>query len=166
MFSGLSTFTQVHVVISLIGIVAGLIVAYGLLTAKRLDRWTALFLLATVATSVTGFFFPFHGFTPAIVVGIVSTVVLAVAILARYGRKLVGAWRWIYVVTALLALYFNVFVLIVQLFQKVSTLKALAPTQSEPPFQIAQLVTLVLFVVLTILAVRRFWPGKAVTSKQ
>jgi hypothetical protein len=160
MFSGLSTFTQVHVVISLIGIVAGLIVAYGLLTAKRLDRWTALFLLATVATTVTGFFFPFHGFTPAIVVGIVSTVVLAVAILARYGRKLAGAWRWIYVVTALLALYFNVFVLIVQLFQKVPTLKALAPTQSEPPFQIAQLVTLVLFVVLTILAVRRFRPGE------
>jgi hypothetical protein len=158
MFSGLSTFTQVHVVISLIGIVAGLIVAFGMLTAKRLDRWTALFLLTTVATSVTGFFFPFHGFTPAIVVGIVSTVVLAVAILARYGRKLAGAWRWIYVVTALLALYLNVFVLIVQLFQKVPTLKALAPTQSEPPFQIAQLVTLTLFVVLTILAVRRFRP--------
>ena len=160
MFSGLSTFTHVHVVISLIGIVAGLIVAFGLLTAKRLDRWTALFLLATVATTVTGFFFPFHGFTPAIGVGIVSTVVLAVAIVARYGRKLAGAWRWIYVVTALLALYFNVFVLIVQLFQKVPTLKALAPTQSEPPFQIAQLVTLVLFVVLTILAVRRFRPRK------
>jgi hypothetical protein len=160
MIFGLSTFTHVHVVISLIGIVAGLIVAYGLLTANRLDRWTALFLLATVATTVTGFFFPFHGFTPAIVVGIVSTIVLAVAILARYGRKLAGAWRWIYVVTALLALYFNVFVLIVQLFQKVPTLKALAPTQSEPPFQIAQLVALVLFVVLTILAVRRFRPGE------
>jgi hypothetical protein len=166
MFSGLSTFTQVHVVISLIGIVAGLIVAFGLLTAKRLDRWTALFLLATAATTVTGFFFPFHGFTPAIVVGIVSTVVLGVAILARYGRKLAGAWRWIYVVTALLALYFNVFVLIVQLFQKVPTLKALAPTQSEPPFQIAHLVTLVVFVVLTILAVRRFRPGKAEGSRQ
>ena len=166
MIFGLSTFTQVHVVISLIGIVAGLIVAFGLLTAKRLDRWTALFLLTTVATSVTGFFFPFHGFTPAIGVGIVSTVVLAIAIFARYGRKLAGAWRWIYVVTALLALYFNVFVLIVQLFQKVPALKALAPTQSEPPFQIAQLVTLVLFVVLTILAVRRFRPGKAKGSRQ
>ena len=166
MFFGLSTFTQLHVVISLIGIVAGLIVAFGLLTAKRLDRWTALFLLTTVATSVTGFFFPFHGFTPAIGVGIVSTVVLAIAIFARYGRKLAGAWRWIYVVTALLALYFNVFVLIVQLFQKVPRLKALAPTQSEPPFQIAQIVTLVLFVVLTILAVRRFRQGKAEGSRQ
>jgi hypothetical protein len=159
MFSGLSTFTQVHVVISLIAIVAGLIVVFGLLTAKRLDRWTALFLLATVATSVTGFFFPFHGFTPAIVVGIVSMVVLALAILARYGRKLAGAWRWIYVVTAMIALYLNVFVLIVQLFQKVPALKALAPTQFEPPFQITQLVSLVLFIVLTILAVRRFRPG-------
>jgi hypothetical protein len=159
MFSGLSTFTQVHVVISLIAIIAGLIVVFGLLTAKRLDRWTALFLLAAVATSVTGFFFPFHGFTPAIVVGIVSMVVLALAILARYGRKLAGAWRWIYVVTAMIALYLNVFVLIVQLFQKVPALKALAPTQSEPPFQITQLVSLVLFIVLTILAVRRFRPG-------
>jgi hypothetical protein len=155
---GLSTFTQVHVIISLIAIVSGLIVTYGLLTAKRLDRWTALFLLTTAATSVTGFFFPFHGFTPAIGVGIVSTLVLALGILARYGRKLAGAWRWIYVVAALLTLYLNVFVLIVQLFQKVPGLKALAPTQSEPPFQIAQLMTLVLFVVLTIFAVRRFKP--------
>jgi hypothetical protein len=125
-----------------------------------------------VATSVTGFFFPFHGFTPAIGVGIVSLVVLAVAIFARYGRKLSGPWPWIYVVTAMIALYLNVFVLIVQLFQKVPALKALAPTQSEPPFQIAQLVTLALFVVLTILAVRRFRPEvvsgrqSAVSSKQ
>jgi hypothetical protein len=159
MFSGLSTFTQVHVVISLIGIVAGLIVAFGLLTAKRLNRWTALFLVFTLATTVTGFFFPFHGFTPAIGVGIFSTVVLAVAIFARYIRKLADAWRWIYVVTALLALYLNVFVLIVQLFQKVPTLKALAPNQSEPPFQIAQLATLALFIVITVLAVRRFRPN-------
>jgi hypothetical protein len=158
MLLGLSTFTQVHVVISLIAIGSGLIVAFGLLTAKRLDRWTALFVLTTIATTATGFFFPFHGFTPAIGVGIVSTIVLAVLILARYGGKLAGAWRWIYVVTALLSLYLNVFVLIVQLFQKVPELKALAPTQSEPPFQIAQLVTLALFVVLTILAVRRFRP--------
>jgi hypothetical protein len=161
MLFGLSTFTQVHVVISLIAIVSGLVVAFGLLTAKRFDRWTALFLLTTLATTITGFFFPFHGFTPAIGVGIVSTFVLAVAIFARYGRKLAGAWRWLYVVTALLSLYLNVFVLIVQLFQKVPALKALAPTQSEPPFQIAQLVTLALFVVLTVLAVRRFRPQYA-----
>lgn len=164
MLSGLSTFTQVHVVISLIAIVFGLIVAFGLLTAKRLDRSTALFLLTTAATIVTGFFFPFHGFTPAIGVGIVSALVLAVAIFALYGRKLVGAWRWIYVITALLALYLNVFVLIVQLFQKVPALKVLAPTQAEPPFQIAQLVTLVLFVALTILAVRRFKPAASLES--
>src|SRR6267378_4266454 len=150
------TFTQVHVVISLLAIFAGLVVAFGLLTAKRFDCWTAFFLIMTVLTSVTGFFFPFHGFTPAIYVGIVSLVVLAIAIFARYGRKLAGAWRWIYVVTAMLALYLNVFVLIVQLFQKVPALKALAPTQSEPPFMVAQLVAFALFVVLTIVAVIRF----------
>lgn len=165
MIFGMTTFTQVHVVISLIAIVAGLIVAFGLLTAKRLDGWTLLFLVSTLATSVTGFFFPFHGFTPAIGVGIVSLVVLAVAIFARYGRKLAGTWRWIYVVTAMIALYLNVFVLIVQLFQKVRALKALAPTQSEPPFLIAQVVTLVVFLVLTILAMRRFRPN-AVSSKR
>src|SRR6266850_5210524 len=158
MMLGLTTFTQVHVVISLIAIVSGFVVAFGLLTAKRFDRWTALFLATTVATSVTGFFFPFHGVTPAIGVGIISLVLLAIAIFARYGRKLAGAWRWIYVVTAMTALYLNVFVLIVQLFQKVPALKALAPTQSEPPFLVAQLVALVLFVVLTIFAAIKFRP--------
>jgi hypothetical protein len=114
----------------------------------------------TLLTSVTGFFFPFHGFTPAIGVGIISLVLLAVAILARYGRKLSGAWRWIYVVTAMLSLYLNVFVLIVQLFQKVPALKTLAPTQSEPPFQIAQLGVLLIFILLTIFAAIRFRPGR------
>ena len=155
----MTTFTKVHVVISLIAIFAGFIVAFGLLTAKRLDGWTTLFLVTTVATSVTGFFFPFHGFTPAIGVGIVSLVVLAVAIFARYGRQLTGAWRWIYVVTAMLALYLNFFVLIAQSFQKVPALKALAPTQSEPPFLVAQLVAFALFVVLTIVAVIKFRTG-------
>ena len=158
MILGMVSFTKVHVVISLIAIVSGFFVAYGLLTAKRFNGLTAFFLVTTVATSVTGFFFPFHGFTPAIGLGIVSLVVLAVAIFAWYGRQLTGPWRWIYVVTAMIALYLNVFVLIVQLFQKVPALKALAPTQSELPFQIAQLVTLALFVVLTIFAVRRFRP--------
>ena len=129
---------------------------FGLLAGNRLDRWTALFLLFTVATSVTGFFFPFHGFTPAIGVGIISMLVLAVAIFARYARKLAGAWRWIYVVTAMVALYLNVFVLIVQSFQKISVLKALAPTQSEPPFLFTQLFTLLLFIVLSIVAAIRF----------
>jgi K+-transporting ATPase A subunit len=160
MFSALTTFTKVHVVISLIAIFAGLVVAFGLLAAKRLDGWTTLFLLMTVLTSVTGFFFPFHGFTPAIGVGIISLVLLAIAILARYGRKLSGAWRWIYVVTAMLSLYLNVFVLIVQLFQKVPALKTLAPTQSEPPFQIAQLGALLIFILLIIFAAIRFRPSR------
>jgi len=158
MFSAMTTFTKVHVLISLIGIFAGFFVAFGLLSAKRLNGWTALFLITTVLTSVTGFFFPFHGFTPAIGVGIVSLVVLAIAIFARYGRKLSGAWRWIYAVTAMLAFYLNFFVLIVQLFQKVPALKALAPTQAEPPFLVVQLDTLVMFVVLTVLAATRFRP--------
>ena len=158
MLSALTTFTKIHVVISLIGIFAGFVIAFGLLTRRRLDGWTAIFLVMTLLTSVTGFFFPFHGFTPAIAVGIVSLVVLAVAIFARYGRKLNGAWRWIYVVSAMLALYLNFFVLIVQSFQKVPALKALAPTQSEPPFQLAQLGALVIFVVLTVFAAIRFRP--------
>src|SRR5438477_12073222 len=105
-----STFTFVHVLISLVGIGSGFVVIFGLLAGKRLDGWTALFLATTVLTSVTGFFFPFHGVTPAIVVGIISLVVLAIGIYARYLRKLAGAWRKTYVITALLALYFNVFV--------------------------------------------------------
>ena len=156
MFSSLSPFTKLHVVISLIGIVSGLVVMLGLLAGQKLNRWTALFLISTVAASVTGFFFPFHGVTPAIVVGIISLVLLAIAIVARYLRHLVGAWRWIYVVTAMISLYLNVFVLVVQLFQKVPALKALAPTQSEPPFAVTQLVVLALFVVLTIIAAIKF----------
>ena len=147
--------TVIHVVISLIGILSGLVVMFGMLARKRFDRWTVLFLATTVATSATGFFFPFHGFTPAIGVGIISLVVLAVAILARYVRHLAGAWRWIYVVSASAALYFNVFVLVVQLFQKVPDLKALAPTQSEPPFAATQFIVLILFVVLAIAALIR-----------
>jgi hypothetical protein len=131
------TFTQIHVVISLVGIASGLVVMLGLLTAKRFDRSTALFLASTVATSVTGFLFPFHGFTPAIGFGIISMVLLAFAIFARYARRLAGAWRRIYVVTAMIALYLNIFVLIVQLFQNVPSIKALAPTQTEPPFLVA-----------------------------
>jgi hypothetical protein len=154
--SNLHTFTIVHVMISLVGIFSGLVVMFGLLASKRLNRWTALFLLSTVTTSLTGFFFPFKGLTPAIVVGVISFVVLGVAIFARYVRRLVGAWRWIYVVTSMVALYLNVFVLIVQLFQRVPSLKTLAPTQSEPPFSVIQVSTLALFVVLTVLAAVKF----------
>jgi hypothetical protein len=149
-------------VISLIAIVSGLVVIFGMLLGRPLDGWTALFLATTAATSVTGFFFPFHGVTPAIVVGAISLVILAVAGLARYSRHLAGPWRWIYVVTAVVALYFNVFVLVVQLFQKIPALKALAPTQSEPPFAVSQLIVLIAFVVLGISAVRRFRVDKSI----
>jgi hypothetical protein len=137
-------------VISLVGIFSGFVVLFGLLTGKRLDGWTWLFLTTTVATSVTGFFFPFRGFTPAHAVGILSLTILAIALYARYSRQLNGAWRKTYVFTAMLSLYLNVFVLIVQAFQKVPALKDLAPTQTEPPFKLTQLVVLVLFVLLGI----------------
>ena len=150
------TFTKIHVVISLIGILTGLVVLIGLISGRRFNGWTAWFLVTTIATSATGFLFPFHGVTPAVIVGVLSLFLLAVAIFARYFRRFVGAWRWIYVVTALIALYLNVFVLIVQLFQKVPSLKALAPTQTEPPFLVAQLSTLLIFVLLTFTAVIRF----------
>jgi hypothetical protein len=154
----LEIYTLVHVATSLVGIAAGFAVLFGLLARKRLDGWTKLFLITTVATSVTGFFFPFHGFTPAIGVGIISSLVLAVAIFARYGRHLAGSWRWIYVVTATIALYLNVFVGIVQAFQKVPALKAIAPTQTEPPFAITQLVVLGLFILIGLVAAIRFRP--------
>src|SRR5437016_1771011 len=154
----LHIYTIIHVLISLVGIFTGLIVLFGMLAGKRLDGWTKRFLITTVATSVTGFFFPFHGFTPAITLGIMSLIVLAVAIFARYPRQLAGAWRWIYVVTAVITLYLNVFVGIVQAFEKIPALKAIAPTQTEPPFKLTQLVVLVLFVLITIVAAIRFRP--------
>jgi hypothetical protein len=151
-----STFTLVHVIISLVGIGSGFIVTFGLLTGNRLDGWTALFLATTVATSVTGFFFPFDHLLPSHKVGIISLVVLAVAILARYGLHLAGAWRRIYAVSAMIALYLNVFVGVVQAFEKVPALNAMAPTQTEPPFLVAQIAVLVIFVGLTILAAVKF----------
>jgi hypothetical protein len=152
----LRTFTIVHVVLSLVGIGSGLVVLVALLTRKRADRWTALFLATTVATSLTGFGFPVDHLLPSHVVGIISLVVLAVAITARYVRHLAGSWRRIYVITAMVALYLNVFVLVVQLFRKVPPLEAIAPTQSEPPFVVAQLVVLAVFVTLTAIATKRF----------
>jgi hypothetical protein len=151
-----STYTLIHVLLSLVGIGSGFVVLFGLLTGRRLNGWTALFLLTTVATSVTGFGFPFDHLLPSHKVGIISLFVLAVAILARYAFHLEGAWRWIYVVTAVIALYLNVFVGIVQSFEKVPALKAMAPTQSEPPFVVTQLVALALFIVLAFFAARRF----------
>ena len=153
-----STFTLVHVVLSLVEIVAGLIVVFRMFASKKLDGWTALFLATTVLTSVTGFFFPFDHILPSHIVGIVSLVVLAIAILALYALRLAGAWRWIYVVSAVMALYLNVFVGVVQAFQKLPLLASLAPTQSEPPFLIAQSVVLVIFIGFGVVTVRSFHP--------
>ena len=154
----LPTFTTLHVAISLIAIASGLIVVLGMLVAKPLNALTAIFLGTTVLTSLTGFLFPFKGVTPGIILGILSMVVLLGAIVARYALHLAGPWRWIYVVCSVLALWFNVFVFIVQSFEKVPALHALAPTQSEPPFFIAQLGALILFIILGILAVKKFHP--------
>jgi hypothetical protein len=153
-----ATFTTLHVILSLIGIVSGLIALLGMLAARRPDGWTALFLATTVLTSVTGFLFPRDHLLPSHVVGIISLAVLAIAMLALYVYHLAGAWRWIYVVSAVAALYFNLFVGVVQAFQKLPFLQPLAPTQSEPPFLAAQLVLLAIVVVLGILAVVRFRP--------
>jgi hypothetical protein len=156
----LSTFTMLHVIISLIGIVSGLVVLYGLLGSKVMPVWTALFLVTTILTSVTGFLFPFDKLLPSHMIGILSLVLLAIACVALYGMKLAGAWRWIYVLTAMIALYLNVFVLVIQSFLKIGPLHALAPSvpPSEPPFAIVQGIVLVLFIVAIISAVRRFRP--------
>jgi hypothetical protein len=152
----LRTLTIAHVVISLVGIGSGFVVMCGLLTANDFPVWTAIFLSTTLATSVTGFLFPFQKFTPAIGVGIVSMIALALAIPALYIFDLSGGWRNTYVVSSVVALYLNVFVGIVQAFQKLPKLKVLAPKQSEPPFVFTQLAVLLLFVVLGIFTTIRF----------
>jgi len=151
-------FTLFHVALSLIGIVAGLAAAFGWLHSKLCPKNTAVFLWTTAATVITGFMFPFHGFTPAIGFGIILIPVMAVALYAWYGRKLAGPWRWLYVVSALFSLYLNFFVLVVQAFLKIPALNALAPTQKEPPFAIAQGLTLIGFLVLGYFAVKKFRP--------
>lgn len=154
--TGLEAFTLFHVVLSLLGIGAGLMVLSAFLNAKPLGTWNTIFLTATVLTSVTGFLFPFHEFLPSHGVGILSLILLGVAIAALRTGQLKGGWRKTYVITAMIAEYFNVFVLIIQLFQKVPALHALAPTQSEPPFAIVQLAVLLVFIALTVMAVKRF----------
>ena len=153
-----STYTIIHVIISLIAIAAGFVTVFGMIAGRMMAGWTILFLATTILTSVTGFGFPNDQLTPGIIVGIISLVFLAVALFALYVRHLAGAWRWLYVVSAIVALWFNVFVLIVQSFQKIAFLKALAPTQAEPPFQIVQGLALMLLVVLAVMAVRRYRP--------
>ncbi|MCX7312602.1 MAG: hypothetical protein WCG92_06160 [Hyphomicrobiales bacterium] len=157
----LATYTIIHVIISLIAIAAGFIVVFGMLQGNRMAQWTAVFLFTTILTSLTGFGFPFEHILPSHAVGALSLLFLAVAVYAVYGGRLRGAWRSTYVVTAVIALWFNVFVLIVQSFQKVGFLKPLAPTQSEPPFLIAQLAGLGLLAVLGFLAIRKFRPMTA-----
>jgi hypothetical protein len=160
MILGMSTsaFTLFHVALSLVGIVAGVVVAAAMLGSKTANGWTALFLATTVLTSVTGFLFPSDKVLPSHIVGVISLLVLIIAIAALYGYRLARSWRWIYVVSALVALYLNVFVLVAQAFQKVAVLNALAPTQSDPGFIIAQLIVMALFVVLGIRTVKRFHP--------
>jgi hypothetical protein len=158
MILGMSTaaYTFLHVLISLVGIGSGLVVIFGFLTGKRLDGLTAVFLITTALTSLSGFGFPFDHLLPAHIVGIISLMILAIAIPARYVFHLAGSWRWVYVIGATTALYLNVFVLVVQAFMKVPALKALAPTQTEPPFLVAQSVVLVVYLGLTALATKRF----------
>ena len=157
----LATFTTVHVIISLIAIVTGIIVIFGLLGSNRMPGMTAIFLLFTILTSVTGFLFPFSGVTPGDIIGALSLVLLAIACIALYAMKLSGWWRWIYAVTALLALYFNCFVLVIQSFLKIPALTAIAPGNppAGPVFAVVQGVVLVFFVLMIIGAVRRFRPA-------
>jgi hypothetical protein len=161
MILGMSTaaFTQFHVLLSLLGIASGLIVVLAMLGANRLPALTAIFLLTTVATSVTGFMFHFVSFGAPEIVGAISLAVLAMAILALYSFKLAGSWRWIYAAAAVCALYLNVFVGVVQTFQKVPFFHTLAPTQTEPPFAVAQGVVLIAFIALGVAAAKRFHPS-------
>ena len=156
----LSLFATVHVIISLIAIVAGIIVMFGLLGSKPMPGLTAIFLLFTILTSATGFLFPFEKLLPSHIIGIVSLVLLAIACIALYGMKLSGAWRWIYVLTAMISLYFNVFVLVIQSFLKIPALTALAPGNppSGPAFAVIQGIVLLFFVVVIIGALRRYRP--------
>jgi hypothetical protein len=156
-------FTILHVIITLVAIGSGLVVVGGMFASHKLPVTTALFLLTTALTSLTGLF-PIHGFTPALGVGVLACVILAVALFALYKERLAGAWRPVYVITAIASLYLNVFVLVVQSFAKVSALNALAPTQSEPPFKITQAAGLVIFILITVIAVVKFRPVTAVRA--
>ena len=158
MILGMSTssFTLVHVLISLIGIGTGFIAVFGLLNGRVLAGWTRIFLLSTLLTSVTGFLFPVEHLLPSHKVGIISLIVLAIAIVALYVLHLAGKWRAIYVITALIALYLNCFVGVVQSFLKIPALHAMAPTGTEPAFLVAQTIVLILFVVLGFFTTRRF----------
>ena len=156
--TALQYFTLVHVIISLIGIASGFGALSGLLAGRLLTRWQAVFLATTVATTVTGFFFPFHGFTPAIGVGIITTLLLVVAIYAYASQKVAGKWRSAFIGSSIAALYLNCFVLVVQLFQKMPALNALAPKQTEPAFIVTHLIVLTIFIALALAALKQPHP--------
>jgi hypothetical protein len=155
----LEQFTYLHVFLSLVGIAAGIFIVYGLLNSRKLPILTALFLVTTAATSLTGFLFPFKGVTPGIILGILSMIVLILAAVALYSGKLAGVWRGTYVISACLAFYFNFFVLIAQSFAKVPALHAIAPSQASPGFGITQLAVLLIFILLTVRAFKKFRPA-------
>ena len=159
----LQIYTIIHTALSLIAIFTGIVVVFAMLANKRANCWTKWFLVTAVATTVTGFFFPFHGFTPAIGLGIISLPFLAITIFARYPKHLAGAWRGIYVIGAVICLYFNLFVLLVQSFEKIPALRALAPTQTESPFKLTQLLVLIISALLCITALIRFHPAPSVS---
>jgi hypothetical protein len=161
----LATFTLVHVIISLAAIASGFIVLFGLFGSNRMSGMTALFLVTTILTSLTGFLFPFTQLLPSHVIGIISLVLLATACIALYAMRLSGAWRWVYVVAAMASLYLNVFVLLIQAFLKVPALHALAPSipPAEPPFLVVEGLVLGFFVIAIIGAVRRFRPRAVLT---
>lgn len=158
----IADFTVLHVVISMLAIFSGFMVVGAMFAGANLGAWTAFFLLMTILTSLTGFLFPFRTVTPAIVVGVIASLILLVALWALYKHRLAGRWRVIYVAAALASLYLNVFVFIAQSFQKVSFLNPYAPTGSEPPFLVAQVTTLVAFVLLGVVAAKRFHPARLV----
>ena len=158
MFAGFTTLTWTHVIISLIGLVSGVVVLRAMLASRYPQRWTFVFLVTTIITNATGFFFPFFTLLPSHIIGVISLVMLAFTLVALYGKSLAGGWRRVYVITAVAALYFNFFVFIVQLFRRVPALAEIAPTQSEPPFGIVQGMVLILFVWLGVRAVKRFQP--------
>ncbi len=158
--TGLQLFTIFHTALSIVAIIAGIMVVKGMIGSAGRQLWTLLFLVTAAFTTITGFMFPFNGITPAFILGIISLVPITLAFLGRYRRGLTGKWLGIYVISAVVTLYFNCFVLVVQAFRHVEGLKKLAPTQTEPPFQFAQLDVLILFIVLGIFSYRRYHPKK------
>lgn len=154
-----TTLTGFHTWLSLLGIAGGFVVLADLLAGRSQPLWAAIFFITAIGTSLTGFLFPFSGVLPSHVVGVLALVVLVFQLAAIYGFHLAGAWRWIYAATAVISLYLLVFVAVAQAFAKIPALHAMAPTQSEPPFAIAQAIVLAIFALLGFLAVRRFRPS-------